>query len=287
MNTLLLRRRSLLRLSLAAIPMLGSPARAAAPALMLANVYRPGIRLADYRVSEKYDGVRGYWDGTHLFTRGGNAVAAPDWFTAGWPALAMDGELWAGHGAFGDAVSAVRQQRPADASWRAMRFMVFDLPVHGGDFDARLLALHGLLAGEDASRLVPVSHARVENDRVLQARMRQVVQAGGEGLMLHRGASPYRGERNDDLLKLKPFLDDEARVLARVPGRGKNAGQLGALWVETPQGLRFKLGTGFSDAQRRDPPTPGTWVVYRFRDLNPSGIPRFASFLRVRADAEL
>ena len=137
------------------------------------------------------------------------------------------------------------------------------------------------------TRMSQAMFKMVESDKALQARLREVVQAGGEGLMLHRGASSYRGERNDDLLKLKPFLDAEARVLAQVPGKGRNAGQLGALWVETRQGKRFKLGTGFSDAQRSDPPAPGTWVVYRFRDVNPSGVPRFASFLRVRADADL
>ncbi len=46
-----------------------------APALLLANVYRPGMPLADYWVSEKYDGVRGYWDGHTLCTRGGETVA--------------------------------------------------------------------------------------------------------------------------------------------------------------------------------------------------------------------
>ena len=286
MNAMHLRRRSLLRLSLSAVPVWALPARAKAPPLMLANVYQPGIALADYWVSEKYDGVRGFWDGSGLFTRGGNAIATPAWFTAGWPARAMDGELWAGRGAFTKAVSAVRQQRPTDASWRAMRYMVFDLPTHGGPFDDRLSALQALLEPADAARLLAVSNIREKNDQTLQSRLLEVVQAGGEGLMLHRGASLYRHERNDDLLKFKPFLDAEARVLAWVPGNGKNAGQLGALWVETPQGRRFKLGTGFSDAQRRDPPEPGTWVVYRFRDVNPSGIPRFASFLRIQADAE-
>ena len=42
------------------------PCRAAhtadTPALLLANVYRPGMPLQDYWVSEKFDGVRGYWD---------------------------------------------------------------------------------------------------------------------------------------------------------------------------------------------------------------------------------
>lgn len=287
MTAFFLRRRSLLRLLLSATPAFALPARATVPPLMLANLYRPGINLADYWVSEKYDGVRGYWDGSRLFTRGGAVVPAPAWFTAGWPSLPMDGELWAGHGAFGKAVSTVRQQHAADAAWRGMRFMVFDLPAQGGHFDARLSALRKLLATGDPARLVPVAHTRVESDAALQAWLDRTVQAGGEGLMLHRGASPYRVERSDDLLKLKPYLDADARVVASVPGNGKNAGQLGALLVEMPGGQRFKLGTGFSDAQRRDPPAPGTWVVYRFRDQNPSGIPRFASFLRVRENVEL
>lgn len=286
MNAMHLRRRSLLRLSVSAVPVWALSALAKAPPLMLANVYRQGIALADYWVSEKYDGVRGFWDGGRLFTRGGNAIATPAWFTAGWPAQAMDGELWAGHGAFASAVSAVRQQRATDASWRVMRYMAFDLPTHDGPFDDRLPALRALLAPADAARLLAVPNVRVKDDPALQSRLHAVVQAGGEGLMLHRGASFYRHERNDDLLKFKSYLDAEARVLSWVPGKGKNAGLVGALWVETPQGRRFKLGTGFSDAQRRDPPAPGSWVVYRFRDVTASGIPRFASFLRIRADME-
>ena len=287
MNAFLLHRRSVFRLLISATPAFGLSAWAARPALMLANVYRPGVNLADYWVSEKYDGVRGYWDGSRLFTRGGAAVAAPPWFSAGWPALPMDGELWAGHGAFGKAVSTVRQQHAVDRAWREMRFMAFDLPGQSGTFDARLPALQKLLAQADQARLVLVAQTKLRNDGALQARLDQTVQAGGEGLMLHRGASLYRGERNDDLLKFKPYLDADAQVVASIPGFGKNDGQMGALVVKTPQGQRFKLGTGFSDAQRRAPPAPGTWVVYRFRDSNPSGIPRFASFLRVRDDVEL
>ena len=282
MNAFLLHRRSVLRLFLSASPLLCLPAWAVRPALMLANLYRPGIPLADYWVSEKYDGVRGYWDGRRMFTRGGGEVAAPAWFSAGWPAFPMDGELWAGHGAFGTALSTVRQQRPGDTAWRGMRFMVFDLPAQGGPYDARLLVLRQLLAQQDPARLVAVAQSRAESHGALQGRLDQIVQAGGEGLMLHRGAALYKGERNGDLLKFKPYLDADAKVVGWVPGKGKYDGQLGALMVETPQGRRFKLGTGFSDAQRREAPAPGTWVIYRFRDNNASGIPRFASFLRMR-----
>ena len=259
------------------------------PALMLANVYHPGVVLADYWVSEKYDGVRGFWDGEKLLTRGGERVMAPAWFTAGWPKTPMDGELWAGRGQFSKAVSTVRQQVPDDAAWRSMRFMVFDLPTQPGPFTERIPALNGLVSQIDKPWVVAVAQYRVADHAALQAQLKKTVRLGGEGLMLHRGDSLYKGLRNDDLLKVKTHEDAEARVVGHVAGKGKNAGRLGALLVEMPAeggkaARRFKLGTGFSDAQRKNPPPVGALVTYRYRGLNDSGIPRFASFMRVRED---
>ena len=256
-----------------------------APALLLAGRYRPGIDLRDWWVSEKYDGVRAHWDGRQLRTRGGERIAAPAWFTAGWPALPMDGELWAGRGRFEHAQSAAAREQPDDAQWRALRYMVFDLPAHPGSFDERLAALRAAVSALDHTWIQAVPQRKVAGDAELQALLREVVRGGGEGLMLHRGASLYRAGRGEDLLKLKTHDDAEARVIAHVPGKGKHAGRLGALMVETPEGRRFALGTGFTDAQRADPPPVGSWVTYRFRGLHEgSGLPRFASFLRVRSD---
>lgn len=259
------------------------------PPLMLANVYRPGLDLADYWVSEKFDGVRGYWDGQQLWTRGGERVDAPAWFTDGWPQVAMDGELWAGRGQFAKAVSTVRQQTPNDAAWRTLRFMVFDLPVQSGSFTERIPVLNGVVSRIDQHWVQAVQQVKVPTHLALQVLLAKTVKNGGEGLMLHRGASLYRGQRSDDLLKLKIHEDSEALVVAHVPGQGKYHGKMGALLVEMPAvgnqpAQRFKLGTGFSDAQRQNPPALGMRVTYRFRGLNNSGIPRFASFLRVRED---
>ena len=282
----MLRRRCLAWLT--CLPCLGIaalPAHAAdAPALLLANVYRPGMPLADYWVSEKYDGVRGYWDGHTLRTRGGETVAAPAWFTAGWPDTPLDGELWAGRGRFSQAQSTARTQQADDAAWRAIRFMVFDLPQHGGSFDERLPALNALVQRIGQPWVQAVPQKRVASDAALQALLQRTVRAGGEGLMLHRGSSLYRSGRSDDLIKVKTHEDTEARVVALLPGKGKHAGRMGALLVEMPSGQQFKLGAGFSDAQRIDPPPVGSWVTYRFRGMHEGGLPRFASFVRVRPD---
>ena len=277
------RRRLLVALGLLPLPR-ARAADAIAPSLMLAKVYRGDVRLADYWVSEKYDGVRGYWDGQQLLTRGGRHIAAPAWFTAGWPALPLDGELWAGRGRFDAAQSAVARDSPDDDVWRGMRYMVFDLPAHPGPFDERIPALNTLLATLGVAWVRPVVQRKLADRAALQALLKQIVRAGGEGLMLHRGGSLYRGERNDDLLKLKPYEDAEATVVAHLPGKGRHAGALGALLVQTPAGLRFSLGSGFSDAVRRDPPPIGSQVTYRYIGLNTGGVPRFASFLHVRSD---
>ena len=255
-----------------------------APALLLANVYRPGMPLADYWVSEKYDGVRGYWDGHTLRTRGGETVVAPAWFTAGWPATPMDGELWAGRGRLAHAQSTTRQQQPDDAAWRQMRFMVFDLPSQGGVFDERLIALKALAASIQQPWVQAVPQQRVATDAALQALLQRTVRAGGEGLMLHKGSSLYRSGRSDDLIKLKTHDDAEALVVGHLPGKGKHAGRLGALLVEMPTGQRFKLGAGLTDAERDHPPPLGSWVTYRYRGVHDGGLPRFASFVRVRLD---
>lgn len=277
----MLNRRTLLLVGLVALST-RVLAQTTAPALMLANVYRRGMPLEGYWVSEKYDGVRGYWDGKRLWTRGGEPVAAPTWFTATLPALPMDGELWAGRGEFAHAVSTVRSQTPVDSAWQRMRFMVFDLPAEPGDFTTRLAALQKLLPIASAPWAQPVVQQRATHHQALQALLDKTVQHGGEGLMLHRGASLYKGERNADLLKFKPYDDAEARVVAHLPGRGKHQGRMGALLVETPAGRRFKLGGGFSDAQRERPPAIDSQVTYRFNGLNPSGLPRFARFMRMR-----
>jgi DNA ligase 1 len=102
--------------------------------------------------------------------------------------------------------------------------------------------------------------------------------------MLHRADALYKTGRSDTLLKMKPWEDAEAVVIGHVPGKGKYAVVLGALRVRTSDGREFSLGTGFSDEQRRNPPPVGAVVTYRYHDLTVGGLPRFASFLRIRTD---
>lgn len=252
------------------------------PPLMLATDFTAGMDVAGYWVSEKLDGVRGRWDGHALWTRGGRRIEAPDWFVSGWPAAAMDGELWIARGRFDEVSGIVRARHRDDRAWRQVRFMVFDLPGHAGGFGERLLALRRLLQDAGVAWLQPVPQFRVPDARALQARLEAVVAAGGEGLMLHHHDARYRPGRSAGLRKLKPHADAEARVVAHLPGGGKYAGMTGALLVERADGVRFRLGSGLDDAQRAAPPAVGSVVTYRYNGHTGNGLPRFARFLRVR-----
>ena len=263
-------------------PALASGGEAPAPPLLLAGVYRDDLDLDRYWISEKLDGVRAYWDGETLTSRKGNRFNPPPWFIEHFPAVALDGELWMGRGAFERVSGAVRRQTPDDAQWREIRFMVFDLPSSPATFDRRLQHLREMFDVIESPHIALVEQFRVADRDALMELLNRVVAGGGEGLMLHKGSSLYRAGRTDDLLKLKTWEDAEAVVVKHLPGKGRLTGMLGALLVEMADGRRFRLGTGFSDEERRSPPPPGAIVTYKHYGKTRNGIPRFASFLRVR-----
>src|SRR5690606_20914083 len=147
-----------------------------------ATVFEGGVAVSEYWVSEKLDGVRGHWDGDRLVTRGGHVIRTPTWFTRGWPDVRMDGELWIARGQFDAASGIVRRSEPDDAAWRSMRFMVFDLPDHGGPFEARVMRMRELLDDPAIPWLRPVEQFRVADADALDAIFREVVAGGGEGL---------------------------------------------------------------------------------------------------------
>ena len=253
-----------------------------APALRLAREAAGPIDPQGWLVSEKLDGARALWDGHVLRFRSGLVVPAPAWFVAGLPPTPLDGELWMGRGSFETLSGAVRRQTPDDAEWRALRYMVFDLPGAGGPFAQRAARLDALARQHGWAQLQAVAQHSVADRDALQAMLDAVVQGGGEGLMLQHAAAAWRPGRSGALLKLKPLHDAEAVVVGHVPGRGRHAGRLGALRVRCEDGTTFLLGTGFSDHQRDHPPRLGAVVTYTHRGSTAAGVPRFASFLRER-----
>lgn len=237
--------------------------------------------LTDYLMSEKLDGVRAYWDGKQLYFRSGRVINAPAWFTEKFPAHPMDGELWMGRAQFERLSGAVRRQQANDDEWRQIQYCLFEYPLAAGDFRQRLQDLQNSVGKLQISWLRVIQQEPVKSVEQIEARLKQLMLQKAEGLVLHLASAEFEAGRSEFVYKLKPQHDAEAKVIAIQAGQGKYQGMMGALLLETPEGKRFKLGTGFDDEQRRNPPKIGTLVTYRYRDWTASGLPKFTSFVRV------
>ncbi|MBZ9612290.1 DNA ligase [Rheinheimera maricola] len=255
---------------------------ASKPELLLAQVYNDTVDVQQYWVSEKLDGVRAYWDGKQLISRGGNVIAAPAWFVADFPPQPLDGELWLGRNKFAETLSIVSKQQPVDSEWQQIRYYLFELPQAKGSFTERINALQRLVAQQNSRYLMLVPQFRIADQAALAAKLSELEQAGAEGLMLHHQDALYKTGRSNDLLKLKSYQDTEAQVIGYRPGKGKYQGMVGALIVKTADGKIFAIGSGLTDALRQTPPPIGSVITYRYNGLTKHGLPRFARFVRLR-----
>lgn len=254
------------------------------PSLSLAKKYKGqgAVDLSQFWVSEKLDGVRAYWNGQKLISRQGTLYPAPAWFIAKFPTQPLDGELWLGRGKFQPLLSIVRKKQALEQEWQQVNYCVFDLPLLKKPFSQRLKKLQQIVRLADSPYLKLVKQFKVADEPDLMQTLAEIVDKGGEGLMLHRADALYHTGRNKDLLKVKPYFDAEATVIAQIAGKGKYADKMGALLVETAQGLQFKIGSGFSDVERSYPPAIGSVITYKYHGKTLKGIPKFASFLRIR-----
>ena len=251
--------------------------------VLLAKKFNASKHNVDgWRASEKLDGMRAFWTGSKLLSRNGKRITAPDWFTESLPQDAkLDGELFISRGQFQKTVSVCRKQVPVNSEWRQVKFMAFDLLTSGSPtFHQR----YALLKRRKLPRHVRVVEHQETSTADVPALLQQYEALGAEGVMLRDPASQYERKRSSTLLKVKSFLDADATVIGHQPGTGKHRGRLGALLCVLRDQTKFRIGTGFTDQQRENPPAVGERVSFSFFELTDAGVPRFPSFLGVRCD---
>lgn len=169
--------------------------------MMLANRWT-GQPVEGWWMSEKFDGVRAFWDGAALRTRTWRAMDAPAEFLAAFPrGISLDGELWGGRGTFQIASELSRFARASDAAWSGIRFMVYDWPTCAAvKFEDRVNELSQYVRGP----IQEVGLARCDGVSHAHSALGAVTAAGGEGLMLKRPGHCYSFGRSSDWLKVKP-----------------------------------------------------------------------------------
>jgi DNA ligase-1 len=261
------------------------------PPVLLAHSWKNDIDLKGWWMSEKLDGVRAWWTGKKFLSRLGNTFEAPDWFVEDFPKHTLDGELWMGRKMFQKTSGVVRRKDKSDG-WEDVRYLMFDSPGHGLSFEHRMKSLLELdkshfvhFGGSLMMKYAKVhKHVKCKGLKHLTLALAKVEGLGGEGLMLREPGSLYEAGRSHTLLKVKTFHDAEATVTDYVAGKGRHRGRMGAVWVATEDGVEFKVGTGWSDKQRENPPAIGQSLTYRYQELTDDGKPRFPSFVRLHEE---
>jgi len=246
--------------------------------LLLLKTYKDQ-NISGWVMSEKLDGVRAYWDGKHLLSRGGNIINAPAYFTKEYPPFAIDGELWSHRGDFEHIVSIVRDTIPSD-DWKELKHYIFEVPEAEGNLTQRLQKVKPY----EGKYIVVLPQLPLQNKQHLQTFLHHIESLGGEGVVVRDPTAPYIAKRSSKALKVKSFLDAECEVVEHIEGRGKYKDLLGSLRCKLPNGTLFKIGSGFSDIERKNPPKIGTIVTFKYKEFTKYGKPRFPVFMRVREE---
>ena len=176
------------------------------------------------------------------------------------------------------------------------------------------LAVLKQLPKHERIRLVPTK--RINNADELLAFEAECLERGFEGVMVRRIDGGYKYGRStvkeQHLLKIKRFSDAEAEIIGTeerqhndnekvgdgLAKRGTSAaglrpaGDLGALVCKTPEGVVFKIGTGFTTEQRvtlwkARRRLIGKLAKYKHFKIGAVEAPRFPVFLGFRDPIDL
>lgn len=288
---------------------------------------------------------------TGLWTRYGNIIHAPDWFLDELPNHTLDGELFTDRKSWQTLSSIVKRIVPDDDTWAKVSYNVFDVPTYDAftatglinnpnftkhmDGESMLLwckkrakTLPRFLnfdqvttqlwkSFSEHSFIRPMVQTPVANFAAAQKMFQEVLDVGGEGLVIRDPMSYWEAKRSHMQVKLKADHDAEAVVTGYKWGRetdrgSKLLGLMGALCLEF-EGKAFDL-SGFNDEERVlknisfdstlredegyinagklatpawfNPKFPvGTTITFKYRELSDDGIPKEARFHRKHVGA--
>ena len=223
----------------------------------------------------------------------------------------MDGEIMSGTN-FQECTHAVMSHEGSPD----FVYHVFDYVTNSltDSYETRMLALKNLKIAD--TRIVKVLPIEIRNEQELLEFEQKCLSEGYEGVMIRSKTGKYKcgraTEREGTLLKLKRFVDDEARITGFDPkytnmneaqtnelGRTfRSSAQDGLVALDTlgtlicvdlKTGLEVRLGTGFDDTLRKEIWTNqanylGKYVKYKH--FSNSGVKekvRHAVFLGIRS----
>ena len=190
---------------------------------MLATEWDEGtMDPTGWTMTEKYDGMRLYWNGSDFYSRQGAIIQVPEFIKNQMPKESLDGELWTQYGLYQDAVNLCK--RLDDEKWKKAVFWVFDMPDKEEKvFEERMKELEK--QGNLPSFVNIVETVKCEGKQHLKEYFSSIVAKGGEGVMLRDPQSLYKSGRSEYMRKYKPFADTEVKVVENNYPHGFNCVQ--------------------------------------------------------------
>lgn len=254
------------------------------PDLFLLKTYDDSKEIFGWVMSEKLDGIRGFWNGQELLTRGGEKLNPPKWFIKDYPSFPVDGELWTKRGDFENISSIVRSKNSGDR-WKKITHHIFEVPNQSGGLLKRLSVLEKHLAANSTPYLKVLKQTTIKTKQQLKDFLTQVTSNKGEGVVVRNPDTLYETGRLSSALKVKKYFDTECTVLEILPGKGKYQNKMGSVLCQTAQGQRLKIGSGFKDKDRVNPPNVGSKITFKYYGFTKKGKFKYPVYLRIRSES--
>lgn len=240
-----------------------------------------------YAISEKFDGVRGIWDGKEMFSKNGKKLVIPPCFAEKLAVLELkdgefvEGELWVDYGKFAEVSSLARRKNPTCAEFESVKYLIFNAQLNeSSDFLANLSKIQSILESHKTPQIRTITQHKFSSSKELQDFFDAVVAKGGEGVILRDSHTAF---------KLKAQHDAECKIIDYTRGKGRLSGKVGAIVCESladknagiKNGIIFRIGSGLSDEMRTNPPKIGTIITYKFSGVSKNSVPLHTRFWRV------
>jgi DNA ligase-1 len=176
------------------------------------------IEVKGWFMSEKFDGIRAYWDGKgNFWSKNGKIINVPESFKQ-LPPFPLDGELWGGYGDNASVLASLKNScgnsgRIIALDWTNIKFCVFDAPEVEGTYDKRHLFLKNNLAQYCNSNISLIPVQKCEGKEHLEKHLEEIMKKGGEGIMIYNPNLPYHAGRCNNVLKVKKYYESPVTFL--------------------------------------------------------------------------
>lgn len=254
---------------------------AAKPDLFLLKTYDDSKEIVGWVMSEKLDGIRGFWTGSELISRGGNPIRAPKWFTQNYPPFAIDGELWTKQNDF-ENISSIVRSKNSNNRWKAITYNIFEVPNQSGGLLKRLNILQEYLDKNPNAYIQIIPQTVINTKGQLSDFLETVTSDKGEGVVVRNPDTLYQTGRLSSAFKVKKYFDTECTILKILPGKGKYKNVMGSVLCQTKEGKQVKIGSGFKGKDRENPPAIGSKITFKYYGFTNKGNYKYPVYLRVR-----